>query len=324
MSCKRMWIDGKSYRILKTFYPDQVQEYCIQLIEDGYKRTFKIPWYYCKALQDNRYTHDIEKIKQGHSKLTISPNSKEDSTVTIFSDEEDKVGLSILHFHGLLSKIRDGIPVQQFLSVPVLNQEIQLRFQKFKEDVLSMESEGVEDSIFQKVGKLHLTINVFSLVDEQEVGAAKQALVDCKTGIIMPFIEKKLPLKLDIRGIDCMQGNHSKVHVLYAKAKFVDENADFNFQILLDKINEYFYKRGLTTDSSSDHVKIHLTLMNTKYRRNNSGSRRRYMKRTHFNATEILSQYKDFSFGQSDVNCINLCLLSGGGEYYKSLAQIDW
>lgn len=41
-----------------------------------------------------------------------------------------------------------------------------------------------------------------------------------------------------------MNQNFKKVDVLYAKAKIVDEDDDFNLQKIVNELSEHFYERG--------------------------------------------------------------------------------
>lgn len=52
------------------------------------------------------------------------------------------------------------------------------------------------------------------------------------------------PLKIQVSGLDCMEDNLSKVNVLYANAKIVNETSDFNLQNIANSIANYFYERG--------------------------------------------------------------------------------
>lgn len=74
-----------------------------------------------------------------------------------------------------------------------------------------------------------------------------------------------------------------------------------------------------------ENVKLHMTLMNTKYRKLKDGSsQRKWVKRETFNATEIVEQFKDYYFGEVDFDTIHLSLMSSNSEngFYKSIGSI--
>lgn len=74
-----------------------------------------------------------------------------------------------------------------------------------------------------------------------------------------------------------------------------------------------------------DTVKLHVTLMNTKYRTNTlERKKRKWTKREPFDATSILEKYKEFHFGESLFDRIHLSYMSSVGEdgFYKPLSIV--
>lgn len=55
----------------------------------------------------------------------------------------------------------------------------------FQQEVLAEELENVDESIFFKKEKLHLTINIFVLHDEKELKEASNALNDFKKSYLL-------------------------------------------------------------------------------------------------------------------------------------------
>lgn len=58
------------------------------------------------------------------------------------------------------------------------------------------------------------------------------------------MIENAGPLKIVVSGIECMNDNYSKVDVLYANAKIVNENEELNLQKIANDLSDHFYERG--------------------------------------------------------------------------------
>lgn len=73
-----------------------------------------------------------------------------------------------------------------------------------------------------------------------------------------------------------------------------------------------------------DRVKLHVTLMNTKYRNSKPDRRKRWVKREPFDAGGILERYKDFYFGKSLFDSVHLSYMSSIGDdgFYKPLSVI--
>lgn len=87
----------------------------------------------------------------------------------------------------LIETSRSKIEFTHFLSIPTNTDEIKENFKKFKEDVLKNFSKGVrgiQEEIFQKAEKLHLTIIMLVLLDEEDRKKASEVLESCKKYVI--------------------------------------------------------------------------------------------------------------------------------------------
>lgn len=77
-----------------------------------------------------------------------------------------------------------------------------------------------------------------------------------------------------------------------------------------------------------DDVKLHVTLINTKYRKPSNEStpqkRRKWVKRQSFDARSIMQKYKDYYFGTCNFDSIHLSLITTKGDdgFYKAISVI--
>lgn len=79
-----------------------------------------------------------------------------------------------------------------------------------------------------------------------------------------------------------------------------------------------------------DNVKLHVTLINTKYRKPPSNQtspekrRKKWAKRESFDARSIMEKYKNYHFGECNFDAIHLSLITSKGEdgFYKPLSII--
>lgn len=127
-------------------------------------------------------------------------------------------------------------------------------------------------------------------------------------------------------GLDCMDANRAKVNVLYANARIVDENDGVNLQRIADRIADHFYERGFVR-RPEDGVKLHCTLINTKYRKSDNPKRRkRFQKRQPFDGRGILEKYKDYYFGVCSFDSVHLSLMTSVGDdgFYKALSVLKF
>ncbi|TNN03468.1 hypothetical protein fugu_000497 [Takifugu bimaculatus] len=178
------------------------------------------------------------------------------------------VSSAVTRVEVLVESFRKKQPFTHFLSFPLNHPQVQEGFLKFKEEVLQQCSKdhGVEESIFQNPAKLHLTIGTLALLNDMEVRKACEHLEECEN-IIRDITEGK-PLQLEVTGIEYMNDDPAMVDVLYAKVGVQDGSN--KLQVIADRLVEHFVSAGLMV-REWDRVKLHGTVMNTRYRKDHTG-----------------------------------------------------
>ncbi|XP_066258481.1 activating signal cointegrator 1 complex subunit 1-like [Euwallacea similis] len=288
--------------------------------EGNFKTTIKVPKLYYNKIQTlpNFNIEHLSEIMQTHITL---PKNPEDGIV-LHSKCSHKLHQTVKHIHSAIGAIRERNAALQFTCIPCQNLVIRERFENFKKELLSMQQdiEGLHESIFMSPLKLHVTIDVFALLDEFEKEEAVMALQEYK-GHLSELITRAGPLRLDISTLDCMNNNVKKADVLYANVKLLNESKEHNLQKIVNEISAHFYHKGLVKNWKGS-VKLHMTVINTKYRKEGKLSKRR--KRQSLNATKILEKFKDYSFGHCDFDSLHLShiMLKGEDGFYKPLAVI--
>lgn len=206
-----------------------------------------------------------------------------------------------------------------FVSVSFATEEIKSNFQRFKEDIINdSDIYGIDESLFQKPEKLHSTVVMLVLMDNQDRTIAAEYLQDCKEMIIDPILQGG-ELKVKLAGINYMNDDPCAVNVLYAEV--VSEE----LQKIADQVAQYFADRGLI-QLRNESVKLHVTLLNSRFSdsddatEKDESSNSRSGKRKTFDASKILKKYKDFYFGSVTVNEIHLSQLfsKASNGYYES------
>lgn len=209
-----------------------------------------------------------------------------------------------------------------FLSVSFATDEIKNNFLRFKNEVLNdPEVFGLHESLFQKPEKLHLTLVMLVLLDNQDRVIAAEYLQDCKEMIVDNVLQNK-PLKATLAGLDYMNDDPSAVDVLYAKV--VSEE----LQQISNEIAQYFASRGFIK-LQYDNVKLHVTLINSRFSENDDAIEKDEFQdlrgesrnqRNTFDASKILKKYKDFHFGSVDIDEIHLSqrYSKSSNGYYES------
>lgn len=129
----------------------------------------------------------------------------------------------------------------------------------FQDEILSNKNIQVDESAFISPQKVHQTVVPIALLDNEDRTKATECLQQCKVKIIDPFIARHPgKLKFKLQGLEILNDDPSAVSVLYARL----ENPEI--QELCNQILQMFVKFDLT-NSRQDQVKMHVTLINTRY-----------------------------------------------------------
>lgn len=102
-----------------------------------------------------------------------------------------------------------------------------------------------------------------------------------------------------------MNNDLARVDVLYANVHVVGQGTNQQIQNLSNNIVDYFHKHGLMK-KENDNVKLHATLLNSRYRRERSPVKGKRPKRMSFDARTIIEKYGEYDFGKQEFNSIHL------------------
>lgn len=336
-----IWVDGRCYRFfdsnawtnennLDSYLEDDYQaddtneEACDSNIEivpyddTRFKHSYHVPKQFFPFIIGSKQA--VRKRIEIETRTTIQVPKRDGNIVIIGSDRRGI--LSARHRIDLLVEVsRQKFSYTHFLSIPLNTDEVIANFNSFKSDVIKKfggVARGIYEDLFQKPHMLHLTLEMLTLLDDEERKEATKVFMNCKEHIIDPFIEKYDQIIITLKGLECMNDDPSATSILYAK--IITENNVL--QILSDEIVNYFAETGLIK-KKRDTVKLHVTFMNTHYRQKvNSPSKN--MEKT-FDATQILSEYKDTVFGTLILNEIHLSQLNSASatKYYQASAKIE-
>lgn len=333
----KMWINGKVFSIHRLDYSkkkakpkspvDCTDEEHLKLLDitqqsDKFTTTIKLPkLYYSKMLNLPHFS--LDKLSCETETEIIIPQHNHEDGIILNSASTTNLLNAVKHLHSVIAEIRERNVALQFTCIPCQHPEVREKFENLKTQLVKMrdEIEGFDESIFMCPLKLHLTIDVYALLDEKEKIEAISALKDYKKHLD-EIVSRSGPLKLDIRTLDCMNANLKKVDVVYANVKIVNETEEYNLQKIVNDISKHFYHRGLAK-KYQENVKLHMTIINTKYRKNSESPKRKH-RRLSIDATKIMEKFRDYHFGYCNFNSVHLSHITMKGEdgFYKPLAVI--
>jgi len=223
---------------------------------------------------------------------------------------------------------RDKHPLTHFISVPMVSDMIKHNFDIFKNNLLTGPLiRGLHESMFQNPNKLHLTLATLVLADDVEENEANTVLKQCKEEIVQPLFESIEHLQISMRGVEIMNDDPTNVDVLYGKVTVEPVKYNDSFQKMANDIVDCFARKGLIR-KQYENVKLHATLINSIFRKTgketNANVPESKQKRESFDATPILSKYKQYHFGEVDLNFIHLSIrfTTSESSYYEALSTI--
>jgi hypothetical protein len=210
-----------------------------------------------------------------------------------------------------------------FLSIPFhMNSEFMEKYEYFKKKIMEENLADVDENLFQKPHRLHMTICLFRLEDKKSIDLVEQLIKECEEQV------KKLldgnPLHVDFDQLEIM-GNPNKTRVLYTRPHNINSE---KFRDVIDTYLSKFIESNLISEDmrSLSHIyfneiteryeneKAHVTLMNSTYvlrqgiksniNSTNIMTRQdsQISEKAFFNGMKIIKRMKNFSFGVHKID----------------------
>ncbi|MCP9263901.1 Activating signal cointegrator 1 complex subunit 1 [Dirofilaria immitis] len=246
-------------------------------------------------------------------KGTMKRKIEEETKIVSMTSEEsimrcrDRIELIIHEARGRAS-------YTHFVSIPMTHDIIKDNFLKFVDTIKNDEelSDSCrEEAVFQEPRKLHLTITMLSLLDADEEKSVSNSLETLIRTRVNEILDGK-PLEVEIKGLEIMNDDPTRVHVLYALT------SSEKLSDVVNTIAEAMSDTGFAPQQ--DSVKIHLTLMNTRY------MWEKKKKRARMDVTKLLEKYGNYEFGKVAIAEIHISNLHGSVDergYYSSIGTFE-
>lgn len=171
---------------------------------------------------------------------------------------------------------------------------------------------GIDETLFISESSIHLTLGVYVLLDDAERKRALEELETCRSlleNLVTPF-------DLKMKGLEIMNDDPSATRVLYASVEAPE------LQKFADQCLGHLQTTGLcaTDNQTRDSVKLHMTVMNNRYRQEVKTCE------NSFDAREILKRFGDYDFGSAKCQALHLCVLKSRGEdgFYKITGSLEF
>ncbi|KAM3964822.1 activating signal cointegrator 1 complex subunit 1 [Aphomia sociella] len=335
-----VWIEGRCYRINDpTIETTTYQEHDLYEKEEV---TFNDPddddededEFEVVTIDNNRYSTSIHVSKhyfgaiigkKGAMKMRIErdtrteikiPRQGQTGDIKIYGPSASNIKAARRRINIIVISSRMRQKLTHFISIPMNSPSIIKNFETFKEIVLrDCPSRGLEESLFISAQKLHITVGVMCLMDNEERLHVTKLFTEAKDKIIMPLIQDHLPLRIRLKGLSYMNDDPREINVLYGVVQEEGTTSGW-LQNLADALVKYFSKAGFMNDEefNREHVKLHVTVINSKYRSKSSETSNdvtappsdRTKAKITFDGSEILKKFADYDFGVAELTDIHL------------------
>lgn len=304
-----------------------------------FRRTHYVPQKFLPRLCGKKHAVRIQMERDTNTQIKVpQPDSCED--VIIIGQTEEDVESAHLRISATVCGMRQHEHYTHFVCFPLNNPKLCSTLEEFKEIVnKSCTGRGLDPNLFVSKQKLHLTIGMLVLLDAKECSMAQKVLEGCKD--LVTSILQDEPLMVRIHGLEIMNDDESEVDVLYAKVSSSCNKEGpprspekCRLQQLADTVAQRFLDSGFMLRQQErgrgpDHVKLHMTVMNTRLREQRFATENTTLPparkpRNSFDASAIMKRNRDFSFGRVHVPSINVvdphnCDTDG---FYKRIAAL--
>ncbi|KJE97875.1 hypothetical protein CAOG_07954 [Capsaspora owczarzaki ATCC 30864] len=269
----------------------------------------------------------------------------------------------------LVQEVRSVAAYSHFVSIPLHDVSIVTAIRGMAERILrdpEYSRDNIEASTIVPPTQMHLSVGMLTLLNDAEERRAAQileracqaALADAQLAPAFSASSERIPV-ITLRGMRGMTNDPRAMNVLYAVPEFQLGAQDGSsplglgaslLQLLASRIVAEFVASGLMEAKFASDLKLHATLINTKYRgrnvnpvfadlvaattvaqpepvRNNGKQRQHskgYAERIPIDASRVMENFADSSFGSAVMRSIHLSKMQHdpATQYYAKAAEV--
>ncbi|KAE9551711.1 hypothetical protein FO519_005075 [Halicephalobus sp. NKZ332] len=222
------------------------------------------------------------------AKLQI-PRRDETGPVVITSANRESVERCYDRVEMLILDNRRRLNFTHFVLIPIESAELMKKHEKIVDDIRSsgkVDESCKDPSLFVTPNRLHLTVAPLWLFSSADMNKAKKAVQEA----VVEFKAKSdpnEPLKVSIKGLSHFGGEDvDHVRVIYGKVN------SSKIQELADMICKALTKSGQGEAPRGGNVKLHMTILNTKYLAMEENPEKQYV-----DATGLFKEFGNVDYG---------------------------
>eukprot|EP00927_Polykrikos_kofoidii_P014973 TRINITY_DN16633_c0_g1_i1.p1 TRINITY_DN16633_c0_g1~~TRINITY_DN16633_c0_g1_i1.p1 ORF type:complete len:437 (+),score=82.86 TRINITY_DN16633_c0_g1_i1:91-1311(+) len=274
-------------------------------------------------------------------RVVVPKVEEQEDAVYLYGRQKQQIYSAKAQIELLCEKEESKLEYTHFLSVPLAHDaKLRQLVDQFREDVIMQRFPDIDASFFMPVKRLHFTLCMLKLHSHAQVEEMKEALQEIAAKIA-ETADFNRPVAANLKGLHIMTDDPSNVGVIFTTDRSrelqnrMNSLADMIFRILrsrnLASTQNLMAQRLLSSDAAHAEVKLHATLINTKYgksqwRHEASGGGGGYGggHRETFDASLLMERNGQVNFGSVNLREIHFSCLDEMGDdgYYRSLWNV--
>lgn len=296
-----------------------------------------IPAVFHKFIVGSRARNKQKLEMESGARIMVPHREEQQDCIWLRARQKQQIYSCKAQIELLCEKEEAKLEYTHFLSVPLAyDARFRQRVDEFRENVVLEHFDGIDASIFMPSRRMHFTICMLKLHSHAQVDEMKEALGDIAAQIAANA-DFGRPLAAAMKGLHIMGDDPSDVGVVFTTDRSTGLQNRMNS--LSDTIFELLRARGLATqqnlvaqrllssDGAHAEVKLHATLMNTKYSRSGrreDGYRPPGGERETFDASVLMERFGQVDFGEVILQELQFSCLDEMGDdgYYRSLLSV--
>jgi len=293
-----------------------------------------IPAIFHKFIVGSRARNKQKLEMESGARIVVPHREDQEDAIWIKARQKQQIYSCKAQIELLCEKEEAKLEYTHFLSVPLAHSaKFRQLIDRFREDVILQKFPDIDASIFMPSRRMHFTVCMLKLHSHAQVEEMKEALKQLASRIAATA-DFNRPLLANLRGLHIMTDDPSNVGVVFttdrshALQNRMNNAADIIFDLLKERnlvsAQSLMSQRALSSDGAHAEVKLHATLMNTKYSKANRREDGSRGDRETFDASVLMERFGQVDFGEVQLEELQLSCLEEMGDdgYYRSLCSI--
>ncbi|KAH6789093.1 hypothetical protein C2S51_004099 [Perilla frutescens var. frutescens] len=148
-----------------------------------------------------------------------------------------------------------------FVSLPLVYPGLVEKLIRFKNRITT--ELGIDETVFNKLGSLHLTVRMLELGSEGLLKKATEVLQSVSPKLLDALDNR--PVFITLKGLDLMRGSKEEAFIIYAPVEEI--GGEGRLLRACQVITDALVDAGLAEKDAEYELKLHVTLMNAAFKR---------------------------------------------------------